>query len=44
MKVIPARLQDVAPEVFDSLEANDILFIDSTHVSKVNSDVNRIIF
>lgn len=44
VKVIPARLQDVAPEVFDSLDANDILFIDSTHVSKVNSDVNRIIF
>lgn len=44
VKVIPTRLQDVALEVFDSLEANDILFIDSTHVSKVNSDVNRIFF
>lgn len=26
------------------MEANDILFIDSTHVSKVNSDVNRLFF
>jgi hypothetical protein len=44
VKVIPIRLQDVDPAEFDSLERNDILFIDSTHVSKVNSDVNRIFF
>jgi hypothetical protein len=25
-------------------EANDILFVDSTHVSRINSDVNRILF
>lgn len=44
LKVIPSRLQDVALEVFDSLAENDILFIDSTHVSKIGSDVNRIFF
>lgn len=44
IRVIPARLQDVDLAEFDALEANDILFIDSTHVSKVGSDVNRIVF
>jgi hypothetical protein len=36
--------QDVEPEMFASLSANDILFIDSTHVSKVGSDVNYLVF
>jgi hypothetical protein len=40
----PARLQDVDLTVFDILERGDILFIDSTHVSKLNSDVNRLFF
>jgi hypothetical protein len=44
IKMIPNRLQDVALGEFEALEANDILFIDSTHVSKINSDVNRIVF
>jgi predicted O-methyltransferase YrrM len=44
IKVIPARLQDVDFDEFETLQANDILFIDSTHVSKINSDVNRIFF
>ena len=42
--VVRARLQDVPLETFDTLSANDILFIDSTHVSKTGSDVNRILF
>jgi predicted O-methyltransferase YrrM len=42
--VIQSRLQDVDPGLFDALEARDVLFIDSTHVSKVNSDVNRLFF
>jgi len=42
--ILPTRLQDVDLELFDMLEANDILFIDSTHVSKIDSDVNRIFF
>ena len=41
---IPARLQDVDRDIFRSLDINDILFVDSTHVSKLGSDVNRIIF
>lgn len=44
IQLLPKRLQDVDPEVFRSLEANDILFVDSTHVSRTNSDVNRILF
>ncbi|MEW6519395.1 MAG: class I SAM-dependent methyltransferase [Thermodesulfobacteriota bacterium] len=44
IKIIPKRLQDVELHEFETLEANDILFIDSTHVSKINSDVNRIFF
>lgn len=42
--VVRSRLQDVSLSTFDALSANDILFIDSTHVSKTGSDVNRIIF
>ena len=38
------RLQDAGLELFRALEAGDILFIDSTHVSKINSDVNHIFF
>lgn len=44
INVIPQRLQDVELSEFETLEANDILFIDSTHVSKINSDVNLIFF
>lgn len=44
VRVIPSPLQDVELTEFNALEKNDILFIDSTHVSKVNSDVNRIFF
>jgi hypothetical protein len=44
MKIIEKRLQDVELDEFEILQGNDILFIDSTHVSKVGSDVNRIFF
>ncbi len=44
IKVIPTRVQDVDHSVFGKLEANDILFIDSSHVSKIGSDVNYLIF
>lgn len=36
------RLQDVDLSIFEKLKENDILFIDSTHVCKVNSDVQKI--
>ncbi|MDR1562767.1 MAG: class I SAM-dependent methyltransferase, partial [Dysgonamonadaceae bacterium] len=35
--------QNVPLDVFTELKANDILFIDSTHVAKFNSDVNYVI-
>jgi hypothetical protein len=44
VKLIPKRLQDVDSGIFEQLQANDILFVDSTHVSKLGSDVNRILF
>lgn len=44
IKIIPTSLQSVDLHLFDSLQENDILFIDSTHVSKTNSDVNRVFF
>jgi len=40
----PRRLQDVSVEKFGALKENDILFIDSTHVAKVGSDVNYLFF
>lgn len=43
-KIHEERLQDVDLSIFDQLQAGDILFIDSTHVAKVGSDVNHIFF
>jgi hypothetical protein len=39
-----ARVQDVPLSVFESLEAGDVLFIDSSHVAKTGSDVNFVFF
>ena len=36
------RLQEIPIEIFGELKENDILFIDSTHVAKFNSDVNYV--
>ena len=36
------RLQEIPLEIFKELSKNDILFIDSTHVTKFNSDVNYV--
>ncbi len=44
IEILPKKLQDIDLEVFSNLLAGDILFIDSTHVSKINSDVNYIFF
>jgi predicted O-methyltransferase YrrM len=38
-RLIPQRVQDVPLSLFDSLEAGDVLFIDSSHVVTVGSDV-----
>jgi len=44
IEVIPKKLQEVELSKFSTLSAGDILFIDSTHVSKINSDVNYVFF
>jgi len=44
LQVIERQVQDVDPTIFRSLQADDILFVDSTHVSKAGSDVNHIFF
>jgi hypothetical protein len=41
---VERRVQDVPPSDFTSLEAGDILFIDSSHVTKTGSDVNHLFF
>jgi predicted O-methyltransferase YrrM len=43
-RLIASPVQDVPLDVFLSLSTNDILFIDSSHVSKIGSDVNHLIF
>jgi hypothetical protein len=43
-EVLPVPLQEVDLARFRALAANDVLFVDSTHVSKIGSDVNRIFF
>lgn len=42
--IIEKNVQDVKIETFEKLNAGDILFIDSTHVVKTDSDVNYILF
>lgn len=43
-RLVRKRVQEVEPGVFETLERGDILFIDSSHVSKTGSDVNHIFF
>ncbi|GAA3613442.1 class I SAM-dependent methyltransferase [Flavivirga amylovorans] len=43
-KIYKSKVQKVPIEVFNELEVNDILFIDSSHVSKAGSDVNFELF
>jgi len=42
--LIEQRVQDVPLSAYDVLEDGDVLFIDSTHVSKIGSDVNHLVF
>jgi hypothetical protein len=42
--IIPESVQQVPFEVFTTLGAGDVLFIDSTHVVRIGSDVNYLIF
>ena len=41
--VLAQPVQEVEKEVFLSLEQGDILFIDSSHVSRIGSDVNHLV-
>ncbi len=43
-ELVRSPVQDVELDVFDALDAGDILFIDSSHVSKAGSDVNHLFF
>lgn len=42
--LVQERAQDVSPETLAGLQAGDVLFIDSTHVAKIGSDVNHLVF
>ena len=44
IEITEQKLQDVELGFFDRLGENDLLVIDSTHVAKTGSDVNRIFF
>lgn len=43
IRIVESGVQSVDFSLFQELEENDILFIDSTHVSKAGSDVNFLI-
>jgi predicted O-methyltransferase YrrM len=43
-RVIRDKVQALPSAVFEPLESGDILFIDSSHVSKTGSDVNHLYF
>lgn len=44
LEIFEKDMQDMPVEFFEQLKENDILFIDSSHVAKVFSDVNYLFF
>jgi len=44
VKVVESIVQTVDLEIFKRLEVGDFLFIDSSHVSKTDSDLNHLMF
>lgn len=44
IEIIEKPLQEIDPGKFAELSSGDVLVIDSTHVSKIGSDVNHIFF
>jgi predicted O-methyltransferase YrrM len=44
VQIISQKVQDVDKELFTSLQENDILFVDSSHVMKTGSDLQHILF
>jgi predicted O-methyltransferase YrrM len=43
-RILRQSVQTVDPAVFQSLQAGDFLFVDSSHVAKIGSDVNYLLF
>ncbi len=43
-RLLRTPVQEVPAEVFGALDDGDVLFIDSTHVTKAGSDVNHLVF
>jgi hypothetical protein len=39
----PVAIEDAPASVFESLDAGDVLFVDSSHVVRIGGDVNRIV-
>ena len=44
LDIIRKPVQDIPLSTFQELRAGDILFVDSSHVSKIGSDVNHLLF
>lgn len=44
IQLLEQKLQDTPLKLFEQLDSGDVLFIDSTHVSKIGSDVNYLFF
>jgi len=44
LNIIERKVQDVDLSFFEDLEPGDILFLDTTHVSKLGSEVNHVVF
>lgn len=44
IRLIDRKIQDVSPDVFQSLQPGDFLFIDSSHVMKCGSDLQVLMF
>jgi hypothetical protein len=43
-RIMPKPIQEVPVGIVDELGLGDILFVDSSHVSRIGSDVNHILF
>lgn len=44
VEVVPRRVQELETDRFASLGPGDVLFVDSSHVVKTDSDVNHVVF
>ena len=43
VELLSQPVQEIDPAIFDRLQSGDVLFIDSSHVSKIGSDVNLLL-